>query len=158
MTREFAGHCSTSLRWNITVFPTSQDSYALSGFQCQYGLGRHMELHMSDQIVWIMSLNRFLCLEYPHNWISSYTNTKRIWDTWLGYTRILEHLQLSGHWPNFERLYNSINDHSLCESKVVALSLTCCKCYLNIGPVTIESVPHPWLIKVLISTDFRIQL
>ena len=38
---------------------------------------------------------------------------------------------------------DSIRDHSLCDSKVLSLSLTCYKCNLNIGSMTIESVPHP---------------
>ena len=35
-----------------------------------------------------------------------------------------------------------IPDHSCSESKVLGLSLTCYKCYLDIGIMTIESVPH----------------
>ncbi len=38
---------------------------------------------------------------------------------------------------------DSVKDHSLCESKVLGLSLTREKCYLDIGTMTIESVPHP---------------
>ena len=32
------------------------------------------------------------------------------------------------------------------KKKVLGLSLTCYKCYLDIGTMTIESVPHPLLI------------
>ena len=39
--------------------------------------------------------------------------------------------------------FDSVKDHSLCEGKVPGLSLTCCKCYLDIGTMTTESVPHP---------------
>ncbi len=38
---------------------------------------------------------------------------------------------------------DSVRDHSLSESKVLGLSLTCYKCFLDIGTMTIESVPHP---------------
>ncbi len=33
--------------------------------------------------------------------------------------------------------------HSLSESKVLGLSLTYYKCFLDIGTMTIESAPHP---------------
>ncbi len=49
---------------------------------------------------------------------------------WLGYIRMLGHLHLSAHLPNFE-------------SKVLGLSLTYYKCCLDIGTVPIESAPHP---------------
>ncbi len=38
---------------------------------------------------------------------------------------------------------NSIGDHSLSESKALGLSWTCYECILDIGTMTIESVPHP---------------
>ena len=38
---------------------------------------------------------------------------------------------------------DSVRDHSLSESKVLGLSLTCYRCFLDIGTITIESVPHP---------------
>ena len=43
------------------------------------------------------------------------------------------------------KLSNSVIDYSLSESKVLGLSLTCYRWYLNIGTtsITIESVPHP---------------
>ncbi len=43
---------------------------------------------------------------------------------------MLGHLEFSAHLSNFE-------------SKVLVLSWTCYKCYLDIGTMTIESVPHP---------------
>ena len=55
---------------------------------------------------------------------------------------MLGHLQLSAHLPNFESS-DSERDHLLSESKVLGFSLTCCKCFLDIGTVTIESAPHP---------------
>ena len=54
---------------------------------------------------------------------------------WLGYIRMLGHLQLSAHLPNF--------DHLLSERKVLGLSLTCYNWFLDIGTMTIESTPHP---------------
>ncbi len=41
------------------------------------------------------------------------------------------------------KISDSENNHSLCESKALGLSLTCCKRYVDIGTMTIESVPHP---------------
>ena len=38
---------------------------------------------------------------------------------------------------------HSVMDHMLSESKVLGLSLTCFKCNLDIGTMTVESVPHP---------------
>ncbi len=55
-------------------------------------------------------------------------NPKDLGHFWLGYIRMLGHLQLSAHLTNFE---------------VLGLSLTCFKCYLDIWTMTIESVPHP---------------
>ena len=43
---------------------------------------------------------------------------------------------------------DSIRDHLLCESKVLGLSLTCYECYLDVGTIPIESVPHPWFSKL----------
>ncbi len=40
---------------------------------------------------------------------------------------------------------DSVRDHSLSESKVLGLSLTCYKWFLDIGTTTIESVPHPYI-------------
>ncbi len=37
----------------------------------------------------------------------------------------------------------------LCNGKVLGLSLTCYNCYLDIGTMTIESVPHPFLYTTL---------
>ena len=41
-----------------------------------------------------------------------------------------------------------MRDHLLSENMVLGLSLTCYKCYLDIGTPTIESVPHPLEVKV----------
>ena len=37
-----------------------------------------------------------------------------------------------------------LRDHSLSERKGLGSSLTCYKCFLNIGTMSIESVPHPF--------------
>ncbi len=39
--------------------------------------------------------------------------------------------------------FNSVKDHLLSESKVLGLSLQFYKCFLDIGIMTIESIPHP---------------
>ncbi len=60
---------------------------------------------------------------------------------WLGYIRMLGHLQMSAHLP---KDWHGLA-HLMIESKVLGLSLTCYKCYLDIGTMTIESVPLPFL-------------
>ncbi len=63
---------------------------------------------------------------------------------WLGYIRMLGHLQMSAHLVNFDRLRNCFHlSNSLGESKVLCSFLTCCKCHMDIGTMPIESVPHP---------------
>ncbi len=45
-----------------------------------------------------------------------------------------------------------IRDYLLCESKVLGSSLTCNKCFLDVGTMTIESVPHPSRVLVITGT------
>ena len=73
-------------------------------------------------------------------------NIKELGHFWLGYIRMMGHLQLSAHLANFETLSNRfhlVNLLDFSESKVLSLSLTCCKCYLDIVNMAIESVSHP---------------
>ncbi len=41
---------------------------------------------------------------------------------------------------------DSMRDHMLSESKVLGLSFTCYKWFLDIGTMTIQSVPHPYCV------------
>ncbi len=98
----------------------------------------------------VLAINRVtFCPGWTVSWY-----IKDLGHFWLGYIRMLGHLQSSAHLPNFEMLQNHfhwfdllVRDHSLSESKGVGLSLTCYKCFLDIGTMTIESVPHPFLQK-----------
>ncbi len=51
---------------------------------------------------------------------------------------MLGHLQSSAHLPKRE-----LNKISESKGLGLSLSLTCYKCFLDIGTMTIESVPHP---------------
>ncbi len=47
-------------------------------------------------------------------------------------------------WFKCTKSADSVRDHWLSENKVLGLSLTSFKWLLDIGTMTIESVPHPW--------------
>ncbi len=68
--------------------------------------------------------------------ISAGSQKKDLGHIWLSYMRMLRHLQ---HSATYQFLKGSKIAFTCMD-----LSLTCYKCYLNIGTITIESVPHPW--------------
>ena len=62
---------------------------------------------------------------------------------------------------NSEHILWKCSKIALCESKVLGLSLTCCKCYLDTmdtGTIPIESVPHPFVITGKIEVGVLIKI